>query len=232
MIARAAQAAARAFERGRLEAQAQAAVLADLPEPLALPTDDFARPLEFLQGRARTSYGSLARIETKTSTLFAGTIAVLGFVLSHESTPIELIVVLAYLVPLAILMRALGVREYSLVPDAETLANSWPYYPKASITAIFDATKVAVEELFENVGVKAKLFRQATIWIYSLTAFIIVVRLAETTCHSVACSLPPPYAPLAGLQSPTPTATTGTLRISPSPSSKKVKIKSTSTSKP
>lgn len=232
MIARFAKTAAREFERGRLEAQAQTPAPPDPPEPLATPTDDFARPLEFLQERARTSYGSLARIETKTSTLFAGTIAVLGFILSHESTPIELIAVLAYLVPLAILMRALGVREYSLVPDAETLAISWPYYPKASVTAIFEATRVAVEELSENVGVKAKLFRQATIWIYSLTAFIIVVRLAETTCHSVACGLPPPFAQLAGLQSPSPAATGTTFRVLPLPSLKKVKSKPAPTSKP
>jgi hypothetical protein len=174
----------------------------------------------------------LARIETKTSTLFAGTIAVLGFVLSHESTAVELVVVLAYLVPLAILMRALGVREYSLVPDAETLATSWPYYPKASVSAIFDATRVAVEELSENVGVKAKLFRQATIWIYCLTGFIIVLRLAETTCRSVACGLPPTYAQLAGLRSPAPTTSTGmSIRVSPSPA-KDVRIKPTPNSKP
>jgi hypothetical protein len=169
-----------------------------MTEPLAVALDTFDRPLEFLQERARLSYGSLARVETKVSTLFAGTIAVLGFVLSKDSTPLELLVLFLYLWPLSLLLRALGVREYSIVPDAETLASAWPYYPKKSVAAIFDATKVAVEELSESVGIKAKLFRQATSWLYSLTAFIIALRFAQATCHSFGVSIPQPYSVLLG----------------------------------
>jgi hypothetical protein len=202
-IARFARVAGSEWERGRREAGAT-----DPPEPLDEPFDDFNRPLEFLQERARTSYGSLARIETKISTLFAGTIAVLGFVLSHESTPLELAIVLLYLIPLAVLMRGLGVREYSIVPDAETLAASWPYYPKTSVTAIFGAMRIAVEELSENVGIKARLFRRATMWTYGITAFVIVARLAETVTRSAGFTLPPPYATFTGVPSPATAAIT------------------------
>lgn len=201
----------RAFEQGRREtSEAVATAATKTAEPLAEPLDTFDRPLEFLQERARISYGSLARVETKVSTLFAGTIAVLGFVLSKDSTPVEVLVLLVYLWPLWLLLQALGVREYSIVPDAETLATAWPYYPKKSITAIFDATKVAVEELSENVGIKAKLFRSATYWLFSLTALIIVLRLAETTCHALGVSIPGPYSALVGESSAHSTAKTTT----------------------
>ena len=152
-----------------------------------------------MQERARISYASLGRVETKVSTLFAGTIAVVGFVLSKESTVAELLVVVAYLAPLALLMAALGVREYSIVPDAETLAKAWPYYPRQTVTALFEATKIAVEELSENVALKAKQLRQATRWLYALTAVVVILRLFETAAHALGVTLPAPYASFIGL---------------------------------
>jgi len=175
----------------------------DPPEPLAEPIQDFTRPLELLQERARTSYGSLARVETKIATVFAAAVAVLGLAISKDSSPLDLGVTLLYLIPLAILMNALGVREYSIVPDAETLGRAWPYYPKQTITAVFDATKIAVEELSTNVGVKAKRFKLATYWLYGLTMLIIVVRLGESTTRSFGLIPPAPLAQLTGLISPT-----------------------------
>lgn len=161
-------------------------------EPLSNLESDFSLPLALLQKRQDTSYGSISRIESKTATFVAGTIAIIGLSLNRQASIFDLLFALGFFVPLRKFVLALAPMDYLIAPDVETLSKSWRYYPKASIEATFDAMGVAVRLLSENVAKKSALLVSGMRDLFRWSFVIVIVHLVEAIVPIVHHTVQPP----------------------------------------
>lgn len=183
---------------------------------MAEPLSDFEKPIALLVQRRSDGYSSLQRVESKTAALIAGTLVAIGLVLTRGGSILDSLLAIGFLRPLWLLFQAFHPVTYSGVPDGTELKAKWPIFPKTTMAVIFDAMIRAVDIQASSTEAKAMHLKGALQWLFWWSAFVIVVRTAETAMITYG-AYPAFVAPLIGATSAPLPSPTPSLAPSPNP---------------